>query len=115
MGVRPVTPHHIALQKAREYKRQYNKAATHKRRAAGQFPHKFDIGRMLCSQDARCAYCRELLSGTYHIDHKTPVARGGTNDIENLHITCPRCNLRKGVMTHEEFLVSKRRRVARNA
>jgi len=97
-----------------EQKKENRRAANHMqhqaRRAAGQKPHKFDIQRLMCEQDARCAYCRELLSGQYHIDHKTPVSRGGTNDLNNLHLTCPRCNMRKGAMTHEEFLVSKRRR-----
>lgn len=97
-----------------EQKAENKRAANHMqhqaRRAAGEKPHKFDIQQLMCAQDARCAYCRELLSGRYHIDHKLPVSRGGTNDLANLHITCPRCNMRKGAMTHEEFLVSKRRR-----
>lgn len=85
------------------------------RRAAGKAPPKYDLGRMMCEQDGKCAYCGELLSGPYHIDHKTPVSRGGTNDVSNLHLTCPRCNMKKGAMTHEEFLVSKRRRPYRQS
>ena len=110
LGIRPRTPAAIAREKAREYKRSYNKNAFHARRAAGQFPGKWAIGKLLCEQDAHCAYCQVLLDGTYHIDHKQPVSRGGTNDIANLHLTCPRCNMRKGAMTHEEFLTSKSRR-----
>jgi 5-methylcytosine-specific restriction endonuclease McrA len=81
------------------------------RRATGPKPGKFDIGKILCLQDMKCAYCGQEISGLYHIDHKHPVSRGGTNDPENLQATCPKCNMRKGAMTHEEFLVSKRRRV----
>lgn len=84
-----------------------------RRRASGPAPHKFDIGRMFCMQDAQCIYCLAPLAGSYHIDHKTPVSRGGKNDLPNLHLTCPQCNLAKGAMTHEEFLVSKRRRLPR--
>lgn len=91
-------------------KREANRMQHQARRAAGKAPHRFDIQQMMCNQDARCAYCGEILSGEYHIDHKTPVSRGGTNDLENLHLTCPRCNMKKGAMTHDEFLVSKRRR-----
>jgi hypothetical protein len=29
------------------------------------------------------------------LDHKTPVASGGTNEIENLVLSCPRCNNKK--------------------
>lgn len=107
-------PYRPAYRLTDEQKKENKRAANHMqhqaRRAAGEKPHKFDIQRLMCEQDARCAYCRELLSGAYHIDHKTPVSRGGTNDIGNLHLTCPRCNMRKGAMTHEEFLVSKKRR-----
>ena len=94
-----------------EYKYWHNRISTHNRRAAGKMPTKWEIGKMLCSQDARCTYCGELLPIQYHIDHKLPVSRGGTNAEENLHLTCPKCNLRKGTMTHEEFLTSKKRRV----
>jgi len=65
------------------------------------------VKRLLKEQDEQCAYCgREI--PPYHLDHKLPVARGGTNIPENLHLTCPRCNVRKHTMTHEEFLVSKK-------
>lgn len=105
---KPASKH--AVENRKNYKREWNRLAVHNRRAAGKMPHKFDISRMLCLQDARCVYCGELLSNGYHIDHKLPVSRGGKNDIENLHLTCARCNLRKATLTHEEFLVSKRRR-----
>lgn len=91
-------------------KREANRRQHMVRRGAGKAPHKFDLGKMLCIQDAKCVYCRKLLT-EYHIDHKMPVSRGGTNDIENLQMTCPKCNMRKGAMTHEEFLASKKRKV----
>ena len=31
-----------------------------------------------------------------HVDHKIPVARGGTNDVQNLWVLCSTCNLGKG-------------------
>lgn len=79
-----------------------NRLRAHRERAAGPTPHRFDISRMFCEQDARCVYCRQMLH-KYHIDHKLPVSRGGTNDIANLQLLCPRCNMRKSRMTHEEF------------
>jgi len=33
----------------------------------------------------------------YHVDHKIPLALGGTNDLDNLTIACPPCNLSKGI------------------
>ena len=100
--------------KGKEYVRMENRLRTQRLRSRGSMLNRFEVGEMLCDQDARCAYCGELLD-RYHIDHKTPLARGGDNSKENLHLTCPRCNLIKGTMTHEEFLVSKKRRVRRSA
>jgi 5-methylcytosine-specific restriction endonuclease McrA len=94
-------------------KRESNQRQHHKRRAAGQPPTRDQLDALYCAQGARCAYCGVGLPGSPHVDHKTPVSKGGTNAIENLHFTCPTCNLRKGAMTHEEFLVSKRRPVWR--
>lgn len=82
----------------------HNRLRRNRARAAGQLPHPREIGRLLCQQDARCPYCRELLPPAYHVDHKTPVSRGGTNDISNLQVTCPTCNMSKGTKTHEEYI-----------
>ena len=41
---------------------------------------------------------------TYHLDHVEPRSRGGSNNIENLGITCPEANYAKGKMTLEEFV-----------
>lgn len=80
-----------------------NRLRAHRQRASGAMPDRYEIGRMLCSQDARCTYCMGLLI-QYHIDHKTPVSRGGTNDIANLQLLCPVCNLKKSASTHEEYM-----------
>ena len=43
------------------------------------------------------------------IDHKLAKARGGTNSMDNLALSCPRCNCRKGARyTYEEFLTLMR-------
>lgn len=39
-----------------------------------------------------CAYCGEAAG---HIDHIVPIARGGTNDWDNLTAACGRCNSSK--------------------
>lgn len=38
-----------------------------------------------------------------HIDHKTPLRRGGTNTLDNLCVTDPKVNSAKGMMTEKEF------------
>jgi hypothetical protein len=40
----------------------------------------------------------------HHLEHKTPKCRGGGNEIENLTLSCPPCNSRKGKKTEAEFM-----------
>jgi 5-methylcytosine-specific restriction endonuclease McrA len=56
------------------------------------------------AQGGLCAYCRVDLSLGKHLDHKTPLSRGGKHEDANLHLTCPTCNLKKHAKTHEEYL-----------
>ncbi len=55
-------------------------------------------------QRGKCMYCGIKLTIRYfHLDHKTPVARDGGNNIGNLQLLCVPCNGRKGDMTDGEF------------
>jgi len=48
-------------------------------------------------QKGKCYYCSHKVKlGEYHIEHIIPLARGGTNAIDNIVLACPRCNLSKG-------------------
>lgn len=53
----------------------------------------------------RCAYCREPLQADppWHVEHVTPIARGGSGLLSNLAPSCPPCNSRKGTKTAEEY------------
>src|SRR3546814_7366163 len=53
-----------------------------------------DIDAMLAAQKKKCWYCGTKLTA-YHVDHRIPLARGGSNGPENLVIACPACNLSK--------------------
>ena len=62
-------------------------------------------------QEGRCHYCGEFLytfykpgRTPYHIEHKTPVTRGGSNNIENIALACPKCDGKKYNKTEKEFL-----------
>jgi len=48
-----------------------------------------------------CAYCGER--DALEPDHRIPLARGGSNSIENILPACRHCNQRKGLLTEEEF------------
>lgn len=68
--------------------------------------------------DWACHYCgaRTSLAGgslsegpgqrPWHVDHKTPVASGGTNDIDNLVLACQKCNLEKSDTPYVEYMAS---------
>lgn len=64
-----------------------------------------DIAAKLELQGGLCYYCEADLSETgYHVDHKIPLARGGSNWPANLCCACPDCNVRKNDRDFWEFL-----------
>lgn len=50
-----------------------------------------------------CYYCGCEIKGKKTIDHKIPVVKGGTNDNENLVLSCFHCNTQKNDKTEEEY------------
>jgi len=50
-----------------------------------------------------CDYCKIPIGKHYHLEHKLPLIKGGTNRQVNLCIACPQCNWQKGVLTSTEF------------
>ena len=56
------------------------------------------------AQSSRCMYCgRKLEIDLMDIDHKNPVAKGGSNTKRNLQLLCRTCNTRKGATTDRQF------------
>lgn len=63
------------------------------------------------AQGGRCHYCNRPGPSCevgpddrpWHLDHKTPLARGGQDDEGNLVLSCKRCNLAKGVQPYKQF------------
>jgi 5-methylcytosine-specific restriction endonuclease McrA len=52
----------------------------------------------------RCAYCAERLDPqTWHLDHVTPLNRGGAHTLDNVVAACRFCNLSKGPRTLLEW------------
>lgn len=74
-----------------------------KQNAEGSFSKK-DITEKLELQNNKCVYCQCDVSVSYHVDHITPLYRGGSNWPDNLQILCPSCNCSKGAKTHDEFI-----------
>jgi 5-methylcytosine-specific restriction endonuclease McrA len=90
----------------------YVRAATIKRRraAGGQSFSAAEWLALLAHHGGACAYCGSKV--LIEIDHRTPLARGGSNLIENILPACRRCNRRKHLMTEDEFreLLQRERR-----
>lgn len=61
-----------------------------------------DIAEIYRSQRGLCWWCGKPVGEDYHVDHRIPLARGGTNYPNNLCISCPRCNQsKKDRLPHE--------------
>lgn len=90
-----------------EYK-PYALVYVHERRsriknAEGSFS-KSDIDLIFNNQKGLCKYCNaDLKLSGYHIDHRIPLSKEGTNWPDNLQLLCPRCNLKKNSKLPEQY------------
>lgn len=54
--------------------------------------------------NTRCYYCGNKVGMNYRtVDHKTPISRGGETILENLCMSCEKCNSEKAFLTEEEY------------
>lgn len=55
------------------------------------------IRQMLSKERSKCGYCPKILpTRKMHVDHITPLSRGGPHAPHNLVMACPQCNCSKG-------------------
>lgn len=69
-----------------------NRAARKKAVAGKHTPQQ--IQEQYERQGKKCYYCHKKLI-KFHVDHVVPISRGGSNDPDNLVITCAFCNQSK--------------------
>lgn len=67
------------------------------RKASAEGKHsKSDIDFLLKMQKGSCANCKCRFPDLhFHVYHINPLSRGGRNDLGNIQLLCPGCNLRK--------------------
>jgi 5-methylcytosine-specific restriction endonuclease McrA len=85
------------------------KAKDHRRRARKKgivgTTSKGLIQLLLSEQGGKCPYClSNLYEVGHHLDHYMPLALDGRHADENLQLTCPTCNRKKGAKNPIDFL-----------
>lgn len=64
----------------------------------------YNIRNYLLEKHGRkCFYCDKEVSN-FEVEHRIPKAKGGSNRIDNLTLSCHSCNQKKGTLTAEEFI-----------
>lgn len=92
--------------RVRKYKQMWQKVNRHKIVASGNRRRALiraskgnhtpeDIALIYTSQRGLCWWCGCNVGETYHVDHRIPLSRGGSNAPDNLVISCPACNQSK--------------------
>lgn len=97
------TPEGKAADKSNRNNRRSRKKNNGGKHTGAQILALFDL------QSGKCPYCKSKLSKTgsnkYHVDHVMPLSKGGSNDISNIQLLCPKCNLSKSDKLPEQFAV----------
>ena len=103
---KPYNPKYYSSEKSREKKRERDlKRRILKKNADTHAKITYDVIESIRKKyNYKCAYCGCDCSEVYHIDHKIPLSKGGGNDIDNLALSCPKCNWSKKAKTDEEFI-----------
>lgn len=60
--------------------------------------------KLLVLQKCRCPCCGDELGDDYHLDHITPLAKGGSNSDENMQLLKSLCNMQKHAKDPIEFM-----------
>lgn len=81
---------------------QSGRRRARQRGAIGSYNH-HDIAILLISQKGLCWWCGKLLDDHYQVDHRIPLARGGSNTPENLVLACEYCNKSRGAKLPQEW------------
>lgn len=91
-----------------EAERAIKAARRARERAAEGKWYPSDIERIYTYQEGCCAGCKNTLDKkSYHVDHKQPLALGGSNWPWNLQLLCASCNCKKWAKSYEQWEAEK--------
>ena len=88
-------------------KRQGFRLLSGTKRNRTKYTSKKNIRLLLDIQANCCAYCDKVLD-QIEVDHVVPLSVGGTNNLENLCLSCPRCNRLAGSKCFASFVDKKK-------
>lgn len=88
-----------------------NRIMVHNRRARraenGGKLSKDIAAKLYALQKGRCPCCKQPLGDDYHLDHKMPLALGGTNTDDNMQLLRSGCNQQKHAKHPVDFMQSR--------
>ncbi len=89
--------------------RSWRKRRALERGAATQSLPSNYIDILFKRQAGLCYLCCEELpfGGNFHLEHKTPLSRGGAHVMDNFGVAHATCNLTKSTMTHAEWFFGR--------
>jgi 5-methylcytosine-specific restriction endonuclease McrA len=99
-----IAAYNDAWARANRDKRALNERKRKARKVINGGSHTWDdIEALFIKQRALCAGCGESIEKKFHVDHKRPLSRGGSNGPRNLQLLCQPCNNQKHAKTMKEW------------
>lgn len=86
-----------------EKKKAYSENRRAQKKIGGGKISAQDIKTQYLIQGGLCYWCERPVNENYHLDHLIPLSRGGLHSVNNIVISCPKCNVTKNNKTPEEF------------
>ena len=96
--------------KKRDYAIIAKRISEHKRRINKQSSSTItvlEIKELIKKSKYICYWCGKNCKKDFHLDHYIPLSKGGTHSLNNIVVSCPKCNLTKSSKDPLEFAQSK--------